>query len=104
MNFSAYQLFLCFSLFLSSIWPRPPDNGCPDHYEPAGQHCIRASALSATYSAASEKCVAEGGSLLHITSQQMNDDITALLDEKRSKEPEFSQVSPPELFMININI
>ena len=48
------------------------DNGCPDHYEPAGEHCIRASALTATYSEASEKCVAEGGSLLYIISDAMN--------------------------------
>ena len=48
------------------------ENGCPDHYEPAGEHCIRASALTATYSDASEKCVAEGGSLLYIISDAMN--------------------------------
>ena len=48
------------------------DNGCPDHYEPAGEYCIRASALKETYSKASEKCVAEGGSLLYVLSQTMN--------------------------------
>ena len=47
------------------------DNGCQDHYESAGEICIRPSAYPETYENAQAQCQSEGASLLHITSQEV---------------------------------
>ena len=47
------------------------DNGCQDHYEPAGNQCIRISAYKENYDDAQAKCRSEGSSLLYIESQEV---------------------------------
>ena len=47
------------------------DNGCQDHYDPSGDMCIRPSAYSETYDDAQSKCKVEGGSLLSVTSVEI---------------------------------
>ena len=47
------------------------DNGCQDHYDPSGDLCIRPSAYPETYEDAQSKCKAEGGSLLSVTSVEV---------------------------------
>lgn len=61
---NAYEIF-CDKLIKFS------DNGCQDHYEPAGDLCIRPSVYPETYDNAQLKCQSEGGSLLFITSQEV---------------------------------
>ena len=55
------------------------DNGCQDHYEPAGDICIRPSVYPETYENAQLKCQSEGGSLLSITSQEVQVDYDTTL-------------------------
>ena len=47
------------------------ENGCQEHYEPAGDICIRASIFPETYENAQKRCENDGGYLLSITSQKI---------------------------------
>ena len=47
------------------------DNGCQEHYEPAGNLCIRASIFPETYENAQSRCQSDGGYLLSITSSEI---------------------------------
>ena len=47
------------------------DNGCQEHYEPAGNLCIRASIFPETYENAQSRCQSDGGYLLSITTSEI---------------------------------
>ena len=71
------------SSFSFGNWPFYfKDNGCQDHYEPAGDLCIRASIYPETYENAQLKCVSEGGFLLPITSEEVQVTTLCLLQSQ----------------------
>ena len=47
------------------------ENGCQEHYEPAGDICIRVSIYPESYENAQTRCQSEGGYLLSITSPEI---------------------------------
>ncbi len=63
----------------------PPDNGCPDHYEPVDQFCVRVSPVQKTFAEAKEICEHEGSKLLEVTSKALHLNLSALLNTKMKK-------------------
>ena len=53
------------------IFILPSENGCQEHYEPAGDICIRVSIYRESYENAQTRCQSEGGYLLSITSHEI---------------------------------
>ena len=65
--FYSYQFNRCCNGFALST----ADNGCQEHYEPAGDLCIRASIFPETYENAQSRCQSDGGYLLSITTSEI---------------------------------
>ena len=64
---SSYHFNRCCKGFALST----ADNGCQEHYEPAGDLCIRASIFPETYENAQSRCQSDGGYLLSITTSEI---------------------------------
>ena len=59
---------------------RPED--CAENYDKVEDNCVRVSPYPLTWSQAEEKCADEGGHLLHILSQEVQDGVEALIKAK----------------------
>ena len=59
---------------------RPED--CAENYDKVEDNCIRISPYPLTWPQAEEKCVEEGGHLLHILSQEVQDGVQTLIKSK----------------------
>ena len=59
---------------------RPED--CAENYDRVEDSCVRISPYPLTWSDAEDKCVEEGGHLLHILTQEVQDGVEALIKSK----------------------
>ena len=57
--------------YLEYLFIFPTENGCQEHYEPAGDICIRESIYPESYESAQTRRQSEGGYLLSITSPEI---------------------------------